>query len=152
VRLRREAEGPRLADPADLDIGRGVLAHRHARVGHVRHDEQEALEGSLHLLEPRVALLDAVGDALHLGLEVRGVLLRLAAAGDLLAGHALAVAEPFHLLDEGATLGVEGPGVDPGEAGKGLHVFQGLPAARQHGEDGLAVLHHELQVQHDRAG
>jgi hypothetical protein len=71
--------------------------------------------------------------------------------GDLLAGDALAVAERLHLPDEGAALRVERPGIDPGEAGKGLHVFQGLAAARQHGEDGLPVLHHELQIQHDRA-
>ena len=152
VRLRGEVEGARRADPPHLDVVRGVLSDGHARVGHVRHDEQEPLDRCLHLLEPRVARLDPVGDALHLGLEVRRVLLRLAAPGDLLPGQALAVAQLLHLLDEGAALGVEGPGVHPGEAGEGLHVVQALPAAREHGEDGLAVLHDVLEVQHGRAG
>ena len=65
---------------------------------------------------------------------------------------ALPVAELLHLLDERAALGVERPGVDAGEAGEGLHVREGLPAAREHREDGLAVLDDVLQVQHDRAG
>ena len=124
VRLRLEVEDARRADPPHLDVGRLVLPDGHARVGHVRHDEEEALDRRLHLLEPGVARLDAVGDALHLGLQVGRVLLRLAAPGDLLAGHALAVAQLLHLLDEGAALGVERPGVDSGEAGEGLHVVR----------------------------
>ena len=102
----------------------------------------------LHVLQPGLARLDALGDALHLRLELGGVLLRLAAPGDLLADGALAVAQLLDLLDQRAALGVERPRVDAGEPGEGLDLLEGLAAAREHREHGVTVLDDVAEVQH----
>ena len=75
--------------------------------------------------------------------------LRLAAPRDLLArrGAGGGAAASTSWIS-GPPLGVERPGIDAGEAGPGLDLLEALAAARQHGEHGVAVLDHELEVQH----
>jgi len=145
-----EVEGGGGADPAHLDVGRGILPHRHARVGDVRHHEQEALDPGLDLVEPGLPRLDPVRDALHLRLEVGGVLLRLRPPCDLLPHRALAVTQALDLLDESAALGVEVPGVDALEPGPGLDLLEGLAPGREHPKNALPVLHDEPQIEHGR--
>ena len=58
--------------------------------------------------------------------------------------------ELLDLLDGGLALPVEGPGVDPLQAGPGLDLLEGLAAAPERGQDALAVLHHEPEVEHGR--
>ncbi len=128
-------------DASELKAEMKGVAERIKR-GEARLDEVKAL------LEPRLAPLDPLGDTLHLGLELGGVLLRLAAARDLLADRALAVAQLLDLLDQRAPLGVERPRVDPGETREGLDLLERLAAAREHGEHGVTVLDDVAEVQH----
>ena len=142
----------RLPDPPDLDVRGVVRAHRHARVGHVRNDEQEAFgapppppasRASPSLIRSATPFISALSsDASSFALPRRAI------SSPTLR---CSVAQLLDLLDERAALGVEGPGVDPGEAGQGLHLARGsCPRRGEHLEDLLAVLHDVLQVQHGR--
>jgi len=51
-----------------------------------------------------------------------------------------------------AALAVERPGIDAREPGECLDRREPLAACRKRAQHGVAVLDHELQVQHDRAG
>jgi hypothetical protein len=151
VRLRGKVEGRGLSHPPDLGVGRLVRAHRDLGIGHVGDDEEEAPEALLDLAAPCVPFLDPRRDAFHLRLEIRCVFLRLPAPGDLLAHLPLLVTELLDLRDERPPLPVEGPGVGPGEPGPGLNLLEALPPRLEHGQDPVAILDDELEVEHGGA-
>ncbi len=108
VLLRLEGELSRRAPAAHLDVVIGRATHRHARVGQVRHLEQQALEPRVHLLHEPVENLDALR---HLAHARHGRLRILAAPLGLPDGLGRAIALGLEILGLGhqpAALGVCG--------------------------------------------
>ena len=86
VRTRREIEFRRSAPAAHLDVGGGVMSHRHRTVRQVRHRQHEIRELRVQDGDAFVGELDFVGDALHFRQQSGGILARLLAARNFLAG------------------------------------------------------------------
>ena len=107
VRLRREAERPRLVPAAQLDVVVFALALGDRRVRQVRELERERLEPRVDRPELRVEPLDALADLAHARLFGAGVLAAALGLADQLGGLVAEGFEVFALADEPTALGVE---------------------------------------------
>src|SRR5205085_1589079 len=102
VRLRREIERSRRAVLPHLDVVRGALADRHARMGQIRQLQKRDLALTLDRIELESHLLDLLRALAVRGLHGRGVETLTLGARDLVAGCVLLALQSLELGNEPA--------------------------------------------------
>jgi len=134
-----EVEGGFLPPLAHHDIGRGIVANRHALVGQIGNRQQQGALLLLDLPDRGVERRDLLAHLAGLALDFRGVLAGLLQGADFFGDLLALVLQAVALGDGGATALVE--------LQHGGEIHRGT-AALQPGADKLGVLADQLDIEH----